>query len=93
MIDPHQPQDGSPARVIYDAFYAETAKRSTNRNWEASERAVVYVTACQVARDYGLNEPSMEEVMKAERLALGHTDYVSKWVHGLINSMRFDKVS
>lgn len=74
-----------PARSIYDAFQKEAQLRPT-RTWnesESAEREVVWKAACEYATKNGLREPTFEEILKAERCALGHFDYATTWAHGV----------
>lgn len=79
-----------PARLIYDVFQAEAAKRP-ERNvdyWLRVEREVVWKTARDYAQQRGLRVPTMEEVERAESNATGSVDYGAKWAYGVAELLR-----
>lgn len=81
-----------PARSIYDAFQDEAQHRSKRslEDWRSNEIQAVYRVAVELAPQYGLAMPTLEDVDLAERIARGSVDYGSKWAHGLVNRMRRD---
>jgi hypothetical protein len=84
MKDVFRPRT-DPARLLYDAFQAEAEKRP-GRPVEfsvLSERAAVWRAARDYAQQHGLRVPTLVEVEKAERLAMGHVDYGAKWAYGV----------
>ncbi|WP_334043678.1 hypothetical protein [Burkholderia ambifaria] len=78
-----------PARSIYDAIVHEAAQRRTRRvnAWAVAERAAVFHEAVSQARILGIREPTMAEVEREERLAMGHSDFASKWANGVAQLM------
>ena len=89
MNDIFRPRS-EPARAIYEAFEAEATKRDgrSAEEWQEAERRAVYRAAQSAATSMGLRVPSMEEVVAAERYAMGSTDYGAKWAHGVVRAMR-----
>ena len=90
MIDHFRPKKDSPARFIYDELMDEVAKRDKNPDtWIENERKRVLSAASLCADAFeGLTAPRLDDVIRAENLALGHTDYASKWVYSLLDKMR-----
>ncbi|MEK6290688.1 MAG: hypothetical protein V4793_04730 [Paraburkholderia tropica] len=78
-----------PARSIHDALLREAAKRKTRtvEEWLAAERAVVWKEVIAQAQVLRLRAPSIADVERAERHAIGHTDYAAKWAHGVAQAM------
>ncbi|AEA65508.1 hypothetical protein ACS0X5_24885 [Burkholderia gladioli] len=78
-----------PARSIHDALLREAAKRKnrTIDEWLAQERAAVWKEAIGQAQKLQLRAPSMADIERAERHAIGHTDYAAKWAHGVADAM------
>jgi hypothetical protein len=87
MRDIFRPKN-EPARSIYDAFQKEAQHRDTCSDWIKNERRAVYKAVVDCAQKYGLKVPTMEDVVKGENLALGHTDYGAKWTYYLVNIMK-----
>lgn len=89
MTDVFQPRS-EPAKSIYEAFQAEASMRDGRSidEWQDAERNVVLLEAGIQARKLGLREPTLEEVMLAERYAMGSIDYGSKWPSSLASAMR-----
>lgn len=79
MIDHYRPRK-DPARLVYDALVAESAKREGRScyQWIRSERQAMLDAACDYANQHGLRAPTMKDIAEAERLGIGHTDYASK---------------
>ena len=77
-----------PAATIYDAFQCEASKRKNNKNWIELERHAVYFAACGCAKKFGLREPTMKEVERAENDSIGSADYGSKWAIKVGNIMK-----
>jgi hypothetical protein len=82
--DPFRPHE-ERARAIYDAFRAEANKRNGRRLsvWLIAERTAVWSAARDYARQRGLSVPTIGQVERAERLAVGHADYGVKWAIGV----------
>lgn len=78
-----------PALSIYNAFQKEAAerKRRTIEEWIDAERNAVHRESVHQAQRLGLRVPSMEEVMRAERYAVGSADYGAKWAYGVVDAM------
>ncbi len=78
-----------PARSIYDAFVAESAKRKGKplEDWIAGERMAVLNAAVVAAQRLGLRAPTIAEVELSERCACGHSDYGAKWAYGVARAM------
>jgi hypothetical protein len=78
-----------PARSIHDALLREASKRTSRTvdEWLTAERDAVLREAVFQAHRLGLHIPSLEEVERAERLAVGHTDYAAKWSNGVARFM------
>lgn len=87
--DPYRPRF-HPERSLYDAYVAEAAKRGDRLPKESLEREIEAVTAAAKvnARRLGLIVPSKEQVAKAGRLAMGHTDYGARWARHVVRIMR-----
>lgn len=79
-----------PNRSIYDAFQSEAAKRDGREaeEWQYKELIAVYTMACTQATLLHLQEPTLDEVRKAELQASGHTDYGAKWACGVAEAMK-----
>ncbi|WP_157638500.1 hypothetical protein [Burkholderia ubonensis] len=39
------------------------------------------------AQKFGLRAPSMDEIVSAERYAMGSIDYGAKWAYGIVEAM------
>lgn len=78
-----------PARSIHDALLREAAKRKnrTVEEWLSAGRAAVWKEAIAQAHKLQMRVPLIADVERAERHALGHTDYASKWAHGVADAM------
>jgi hypothetical protein len=78
-----------PACSLYDRLIEETRLRGTRSpdEWVLAEREAMHAQANLQAGQLGLGFVSMEDVMRAERQALGHADYCSKWAIKLANIM------
>jgi hypothetical protein len=76
--------------MIYDAFQNEAEKRPgrTCEEWVEKERLVVWQTARDYAQQYGMRIPTMDEVERAERYAMGSVDYGAKWAYKVVEQMR-----
>jgi hypothetical protein len=83
-----------PARSIYDAFQAEATKRKgrSYEEWTTAEREAVLREATAKAQQMGLRVPTMDEVVKAERSAMGHVDYGAKWAYRVTEEMKGSNV-
>lgn len=86
--DPFLPRS-EPARTLYLAFQAEAKHRKerTGAEWIEAERKAVWSAACGYAEEHGLPAPTMEQVERAERYAMGSVDYGAKWAYALATSM------
>lgn len=82
--DPWEPRC-EPARTLYLAFREEATRRKGRaiEEWISAERDAVWKAACAFARANGLDEPSIELVARAERYAMGSTDYGATWAYTL----------
>lgn len=89
MKDVFQPRT-EPAKSIYEAFQTEAAIRGgrSTEEWQLAERNAVHREATLQAQKLGLVAPTMAEVERAERHALGSIDYGSKWASSLASGMR-----
>lgn len=89
MTDVFEPRN-EPARSIYMALRNEAAKRRgrTEGEWIAAERQAVFNEACLQAEKLKLRMPTMDDVVRAERIAVGATDYGAKWANGVTEAMR-----
>jgi len=85
---PFAPRD-EPAATIYAALLEETKKRRGRalEQWIRQEREAVYRAAVGYAASSGLCVPNMEQVIAAERSAMGHVDYAAKWARGVSQAM------
>ncbi|ODP35165.1 hypothetical protein A9762_12345 [Pandoraea sp. ISTKB] len=74
-----------PARGIYDALLREASKRMgrSTEEWISAERDAVLREAIFQAQKLGRPAPSLDDVERAERAALGHSDYIAKWAYGV----------
>lgn len=86
IFKPHH----EPARGIYEAFQIEATKRSGRdaEDWIREERDVVFREAAHQAQRLSLRAPTMDEVVAAERYAMGSADYGAKWAYGVAEAMR-----
>lgn len=84
-----------PARTIYDAFQAEARRRAGRsvEEWTAAEAGAVWAATRDYAQQNGLAVPTMAQIESAEMLARGHTDYGSKWAHGVSALVRVERVT
>lgn len=89
MIDHFRPRN-DPARLIYDALVAESAKREgrSRAHWIMSERRAMLDAACDYANQHGLRAPTMKDIAEAERLGIGHTDYARKVAYAVQGVLR-----
>lgn len=78
-----------PARSIHDALVREASKRNKRmpEEWLQAERQAVLQEAIAQASLLGLRPPSLVDVERAERLAMGHTDYAAKFARGIADAM------
>ncbi|WP_063801029.1 hypothetical protein, partial [Burkholderia ubonensis] len=53
----------------------------------ASERDAVFHESLRQAQKFGLRAPSMDEIVSAERYAMGSIDYGAKWAYGIVEAM------
>lgn len=88
MRDPFEPRQ-EPARSIYLAFQEEAIKRRGRSipEWTKAERDSVFRESAQQAQSLGLRVPTMDEVIRAERYAIGSIDYGAKWAYGVVEAM------
>ncbi|WP_432263502.1 hypothetical protein [Cupriavidus sp. TMH.W2] len=89
MHDVFEPKR-EPARSIYNAFQNEAAKRKGRRveEWMDAECDAVFRESVHQASKLGLRVPSRDEVVRAERYAMGSVDYGAKWAHGIVEAMK-----
>ncbi|WP_186151552.1 hypothetical protein [Burkholderia gladioli] len=78
-----------PARSIHDALVRDTSKRNEcmPEEWLRSERQAVLQAAIAQASLLGLRPPSLDDVERAERLAVGHMDYAANRVSCIADAM------
>ena len=83
-----------PARSIYEAFQREASKRKGRsiEEWTSAEREAVLREATSKAQQMGLRVPTMDEVVQAERCAMGHVDYGAKWAYRVTEQMKSSNV-
>ena len=74
-----------PAQRIYDAFQDESKKRSfkETHDWMHQESLRVFRESRDYAQENGLLFPTLDQVKQCELLAVGHTDYGSKWAYAV----------
>jgi len=74
-----------PAKKIYEAFMEEAKNRSffSVDEWIANERIAVLKAANKYCVENNLKQVTVEEVMKAENNAYGHSDYAAKFAIGV----------
>ena len=82
MTDPFRPRT-QPARSIYDLY----RWRRANGEGEQAHVDLMLAVAREAALKFGYPAPTFTEVADAERLAVGHTDYLHKWVCAIVFSM------
>lgn len=89
MRDPIRPTR-DPARSIYDAFQAESAKRAGRSidEYVTAEREAVLRESISQARRLRLQPPTMGEIIAAEQNAYGSADYGAKWAYGVVDAIR-----
>lgn len=78
-----------PAKSIYLAFQEEAKKRKARsvEEWTAGERDAVHHECARQAQVLGLQALTIEQVVSAERYAVGSIDYGAKWAHQLARVM------
>jgi hypothetical protein len=83
-----------PAKSIFLAFVNEAGRRVGRPPdvWIAEERGAVLRAAQRQAGLLGLRSPTLTDIMAAERLAIGHSDYGAQWARLVAERMR-DKSS
>jgi len=76
-------------KIILDAFKGELRKREgrTINDWIIKERTAVHKASIKVAKAYGLNVPSLDDIKKAEEHAIGYKDYARKLAQAVIEEM------
>lgn len=89
MATTFEPQS-EPARSIYRAFIEEATKRHGREPevWLVAERQAVLAEAVVQAAKRGLRMPTLNDVILAEDMATGHTDYGAKWAWGVVEAMQ-----
>ncbi|MDR6389261.1 hypothetical protein [Paraburkholderia phenoliruptrix] len=89
MRDVFEPRH-EPARSIYRAFQQEAGRRKERSvdEWIKCEREAVFREAAQQAVFLGLRAPTMDDVARAERYAMGSADYGAKWAYCIVDVMR-----
>lgn len=73
----------SPAREIYDAFQDAAKTRRNRKDWIEFERAAVFNAAADYCTRRGIAPVTIEQVMRSETSATGHSDYGAKWAYGI----------
>lgn len=76
---------GGVAQAIYDAFRAEAKKRDGRPHsaWVEAERYAVWSAARDEAQKIGAQVPTMEQIVREDNFAMGHSDYGAKWARGV----------
>jgi hypothetical protein len=79
-----------PARSLYLAFQTEASNRKERSvdEWMAAERNAVFREANHQAQMLGLRIPTMDEVISAERYAVGSVDYGATWAYRIVEVMQ-----
>jgi hypothetical protein len=87
--DPFRPRP-EPALTIYEAFQAEAKKRKGRSldEWIKAEREAVWHAAATYAQQHGMSVPTIDEVARAERYAMGSVDYGAKWAYQVERYMK-----
>ena len=77
----------SQYKPIYEAIRAELAAETERREgrsvdaWILAERQCVLRAVNQQRKLFAFDPVSITDVERAERMAVGHVDYVSKYAH------------
>lgn len=68
-------------KILKTALAAEAVRRKgrTVEQWTEAEASAMWNAAQGFAQQHGLRAPLLEDVVRVERLARGHSDYSSKW--------------
>lgn len=63
------------------ALITESEKRAGRsfEQWATAEAQAVWKAARGFAQQHGLRQPLLDDVIRVERQASGHSDYGSKW--------------
>jgi hypothetical protein len=82
LFSPHT----EPAKTIYNVFQKEAKNRNGHlEKWILKERIAVWNAAIDYSFQNRLYVPTIEDVEKTEKEALGSADYGSKWAIKLAN--------
>lgn len=81
-----------PALSIYKAFRKESMKRAgrVETEWREAEITAVHDEALVQAQKHGLCAISRDQVIRAERYAVGSADYGAKWAYKVVDAMHAD---
>lgn len=79
-----------PAKSLYRALTDEMANRRecSGLEWIENERNSILKAATSISnnsKQYRI--PTLEEVVRAENNACGHSDYAAKFAYGVANAM------
>lgn len=78
-----------PARSLYKALKQEMTNRDKCKGleWIDNERNAIFNTAMKISEGSNYRTPTLEDVVRAEISARGHTDYTAKFAYGVANFM------
>ncbi len=78
-----------PSLTLYKALEAECRLRCGRdfKTWLSAECHAMLNAAWKYADAHGLRRPTLEEVMRQEKLAYGFADYAAKWAYGVAKLM------
>ena len=79
----------SGIQALKAALLDEAAHRRGRRfdEWSVAEAKAVWAAARDFAQQHGLRVPLLEDVVRVERQASGHSDYSSKWALYVVELM------
>lgn len=72
---------------VLESLVAEQENRNKHQDWEQRERDAVYRAALEVAATHSISPPTMDDVIRAENLAVGHWDYSQKFALRVVLAM------
>lgn len=79
----------SGIQALKSALVAEASHRKGRsfKEWSVAEAKAVWTAGRDFAQQHGLLVPLLEDVVRVERQASGHSDYSSKWALYVIELM------
>lgn len=79
----------SAMQALKSALVAEAVHRRGRHfeQWSAAEAKAVWAASRDFAQQHGLRVPLLEDVVRVERQASGHSDYGSKWALYVVELM------